>query len=61
VLSEEPNAIFAKLLSQQALTIAHIAISMNSNKSQWVSKKRKKGQVIKTLTLKQKVKRNYTK
>jgi hypothetical protein len=34
---------------------------MNSNKRQQVSKNMKKKQIIKTLTLKQKVKRHYTK
>jgi hypothetical protein len=61
VLLKESIAIFAELLCQHVLTIAHIVVSMNSNKNQQVSKNRKKGQIIKTLTLKQKMKRHYTK
>jgi hypothetical protein len=61
VLSKEPSALSTKLLGQRTLTIAHIAISMNSNRSQQVSKNKKNGHVIKTLTLKQKAKHNYTK
>jgi hypothetical protein len=34
------------------LIIAHIVVSMNSNRSQQVSKNMKKGQVINTLNLK---------
>jgi hypothetical protein len=29
---EQPNAIFIKMLSQQALTVAHMVVNMNSNK-----------------------------
>jgi len=43
VLLKEPSAIFAKLLGQQTLTIAHIVISMNSNRNRHVSKKQEKG------------------
>ncbi len=56
MLLENPSAIFAKLLGQQALIVVHIVISMNSIRSWHVSKNKKKGQVIKTLTLKQEVK-----
>ncbi len=42
VLSKEPSALSTKLLGQRAFTIAHIAISMNSNRSQQVSKKQEK-------------------
>jgi hypothetical protein len=40
VLLKEPNAIFVELLGQQALTIAHIIINMNLNRSRQMSKKK---------------------
>jgi hypothetical protein len=52
--SEQSSAMSTKFLGQMALTIAHIVISMNSINSPHVLKKKKKGQIIKTLTLKQK-------
>jgi hypothetical protein len=59
--SKQPSAMFIELLGQHALIVAHVAISMNFNKIQHVSKNQKKGQIIKTLTLKQKMKRHFTK
>jgi hypothetical protein len=34
MLLKKPNVISTKLLGQQALTITHVIISMNSNRSQ---------------------------
>lgn len=42
VLLKEPNAIFVELLGQQALTIAHIIINMNLNRSRQMSKNNNK-------------------
>ncbi len=47
VLLEEPNAMFGELLGQQALTITHIIISMNLNRSQQMSKIRIKDKSLK--------------
>jgi hypothetical protein len=54
--SKQPNATFIKLVGQQTLIVSHIVVSMNLNKSRHVLKNQKNGQIIKTLTLKRKVK-----
>jgi hypothetical protein len=58
---EKPSAMSIEFLCQHVLTIAHVAINMNFNKRQQVSKKEEKRQIIKTLTLKQKVKCHFMK
>ncbi len=50
-----------ELFGQQVLIVAHVDVSMNLSKRWHMSNNVKKIQIIKTLALKQKVKRHFMK
>jgi hypothetical protein len=53
---EKPSATSIEFLGQHAFTIAHVATSMNFHRRRQVLKNQEKGKIIKTLTLKRKMK-----